>query len=153
MKNKRPLPRLMILGITGGIILNNPLSAEDSPKQAFPSLMQLAESTNGNIASHQMTADELMLEVTDEGAKKFNALTPEGKELALKIASRGCNNENECKGQNACKTKDNQCAGQGQCKGTTKCAISDKNLAVELAAKIMADKRKALETGATGSKK
>ena len=38
----------------------------------------------------------------------------------------------------------NTCAGQGQCKGQTKCAFSDKNVAVRVAAKKMAEKREAL---------
>ena len=133
----------MILGMVGGVFLAKPCSAEEAKKG--PSLLAKAEETNGNITYHLMTADELKLELTDEGAKLFDSLSPEGQELALKMASRSCDGTSEGPGQNACQTKDNKCAGQGKCKGLNKCAFSDKNLAVKVAAKLMADKRKELQ--------
>lgn len=146
MAKKRNLAQGMLAGITVGILLSNArLSAEDKKASDFPNLMQLAEESGGNITYHLMTSDEIMLELTPEGAKTFNSLGPDGQKLALEIASRSCNGTNDCKGQNACRTKDNDCAGKGKCKGQTKCAVSDKNLAVKIAAQVMADKRKALE--------
>ncbi len=144
MSQKKNLHKKMIAGLTVGIILAHAnLKAGDAKE--YPDLMQLAADSGGNITYHLMTPDELMLELTNDGAKVFNSLSPEGQQLALKIASRSCDGTNDCKGQNACRTKDNECAGKGQCKGKTKCAVSDKNMAVRLAAKIMAEKRSALE--------
>ena len=57
------------------------------------------------------------------------------------VASARCQGTNKCKGLNACKTDKNDCAGKSTCKGTGKCGISDKNLAVKLAAKKMSEKR------------
>lgn len=95
----------------------------------------------GNLGYHLMTEDELLLELSDEGTKLYNSLTPEGKLLAREVASSRCNAANVCKGLNSCKTDENDCAGKGQCKGQGKCAIADKNLAVKLVAEKMAKKR------------
>ncbi len=94
-----------------------------------------------NTSYHLLTEDELLLQLNDEGIKQYNSLSPEGKKLALKVASAMCQGTNECKGLNACKTDQNDCAGKGKCKGQGKCSISDKNLAVKLVAKKMAEKR------------
>ncbi len=94
-----------------------------------------------NMGYYLMTEDELLLELNDEGTKIYKSLSPEGKAIARRIASQRCNGTNECKGENACQTEQNSCAGKGACKGKSKCAISDKNLAVKLAAKKMAEKR------------
>lgn len=145
MSKNLNLQQLMILGMVGGALFSRPCSAADEKGTKVPSLLSAAEATNGNITYHLMTADELKLELTDDGAKQFDALSPEGQQLALKIASRSCDGTNDCKGQNACQTKENKCAGQGKCKGLTKCAFSDKILAVQVAAKIMAEKRKDLQ--------
>lgn len=144
MPQKNNLRNKMITGLTVGAVLAH-CSVNGAASNEYPNLMQLAAESGGNITYHLMTADELMLELTNDGAKVFNTLSPEGQKLALKIASRSCDGTNDCKGQNACQTKNNQCAGKGQCKGTTKCAVGDKNLAVRLAAKIMAEKREGLD--------
>lgn len=92
-----------------------------------------------------MTEEELLTELNDEGYKTYQQLGPEGKELARQVASMRCNGTNACKGLNACSTDKNKCAGQGACKGQGKCGISDKNLAVKIAAKKMAEKRSELK--------
>lgn len=96
---------------------------------------------DGNLGYHLMSEDELMLELNDEGVKQYQSLSAEGKALARELASQRCNNTNTCRGKNACKTEANDCAGQGSCKARSKCAFSDKNLAVKIAAKLMAEKR------------
>lgn len=109
------------------------------PEQLDPS--------NGNLGYHLFTEDELLVELSEEGAKQYQALTPEGKTLAIKLASQRCGGTNSCKGQNACKTDTNDCAGMGGCKGQSKCALSDKDLAVKIASKLMAEKRAASLNG------
>ena len=145
MKNiQSRLTHLMISGILSGTLLAQIAHAQDSKDKKSskkPSLIELAEATDGNITDHLMTEDELLIQLNDEGTKLYNSLTPEGKQLAIRTASRSCNGRNECKGLNACATDKNSCAGKGSCKGQTKCGISDPNLAVKLAAKKMAEKR------------
>lgn len=96
---------------------------------------------SSNMGYHLMTEDELLLELNDEGVKTYNSLSPEGKKMALEVASMRCAQTNLCKGLNACKTQTNDCAGKGPCKAQGKCAHADKNLAVKLVAEKMARKR------------
>lgn len=142
--NQKELHRLMMAGITVGLCFSSH-SLKGEEKKASSDFLELVASTNGNIASREMTKDDLLLELNQEGADLFNSLSPEGQQLALKLASRGCNNMNACKGQNACRTDRNKCAGQGPCKAQTKCAFSDKNLAIKVAARKMAEKRQELQ--------
>ena len=145
--NKHNLSHLMVLGIlSGSLIVNKTLSAENvrstSSSNTKKTLKErLADVEDGNMDYHLMTEEELLLQLNDSGAKLYKSLSPEGKELALKVASQRCMGLNECKGLNACKTDKNNCAGQGSCKGTGKCALSDPNVAVKLAAKKMGEKR------------
>ncbi|MBA3722683.1 MAG: hypothetical protein H0W88_09825 [Parachlamydiaceae bacterium] len=161
MTKKSKLNRLMIAGMATGLLLSQNINAatdqnksksetkeatnsQDSSKGTYKetdSLLDLAAETGGNVGYHLMTEDELMIQLNDEGAKLYKSLSPEGKKLALSVASRSCNGTNECIGLNACATKDNSCAGKGKCKGQTKCAISDPNFAVKLVANKMAKKR------------
>jgi hypothetical protein len=137
--NKSKLNHLMVAGITSGVLCAHSVhGATPSPND---SLMQRAAETGGNVAHYLMTEDELLIQLNDEGAQVYKSLSPEGKQLALSVASRSCNGTNECAGLNACATDSNKCAGLGTCKGQTKCAISDPNLAVKLVAKKMAEKR------------
>lgn len=145
-KNYSKLTQLMIAGITTGALLSQTglAAADKKPADASPkktTLMDLAAETGGNITYQLMTEDELLLQLNDEGTRIYNSLSPEGKKLAIQTASRSCNGSNTCSHLNACKSDSNKCAGQGSCKGQTKCAFSDKNVAVKLAAKKMAEKR------------
>jgi hypothetical protein len=106
-----------------------------------------SDPNSGNVGYHLMTKDELLLELSDDGAKMFNSLTPEEQKLALQVASMRCAKTNPCAGLNACATETNDCAGHGKCKATGKCAISDKNLAVKLVYDKMAAKRKGALNG------
>jgi hypothetical protein len=141
---KQNLHLTMLAGMVTGLLVS-PQALKGEDKKISSGFLELVASTNGNIASRPLSKDDLMLELNQEGADLFNSLSPEGQQLALKIASRGCNGENDCKGQNACRTDKNKCAGEGECKGQTKCAVSDKNYAVKIAAKLMAKKRMELQ--------
>lgn len=138
---KRNLNKLMMAGILAGVLVSNKGVAEDKASKGEANLMDLVKETGGNVTFHQMTEDELRMELNEEGTKAFDSLSPEGKKLALDIASRSCAGTNDCKGQNACASEKNKCLGQGSCKGKTVCGISDKNTAVKMATKIMAEKR------------
>jgi hypothetical protein len=83
----------------------------------------------------------LMSQLNSQGRALFQSLSPEGKALALRLASQTCKGQNECKGLNSCKGGDNSCAGEGSCAGTSPSAFTDKNQAVKVAAKKMAEKR------------
>lgn len=157
---KKNLRNLAIIGVSSGLLISTQASAT-SPKatnQAVKSSGHVAfndsttsskdakkseysDANDGNIGYHDMTDDELMLELNPDGVAMFKSLTPEGKALARKVASMRCNGTNECKGLNACATEKNDCAGKGSCKGQGKCAMSDKNLAVKLVRDKMAQKR------------
>lgn len=133
--NKKDLKKLALLGIFSGIAITQPAQAEE---------YQSEFDQEGNRGYHLFTEDELMLELNAKHARIYMSLSPEGKELARKVASQRCQNTNYCKGLNACKTDKNECAGRGDCKGTSKCGFADKNLAVKVVANKMADKRKSL---------
>lgn len=127
IKKKLNLSALIAMGLVGNLYA--------------ASTYEVADPSHGNMGYKLMTEDELALELNQEGWNLFKSLSPEGKRLALEVASRRCGATNSCKGLNACATDKNNCAGQGSCKGQTKCSLSDKNLAVRLVAKKMAEKR------------
>ncbi len=111
------------------------------PSEFSKSEMEDYSTNNGNLGYKLMSEDDLLLELNNEGVKQYKSLTPEGQALARELASQRCGKTNSCKGRNACKTETNSCAGKGSCKGTSKCAFSDKNVAVKVAAENMANKR------------
>lgn len=146
----KTLSKLMLTGIATGTLLAHLAQAADgeSKKSNGPkSLMELAKENDGNVNYELMTEDDLLLQLNSEGTKIYNSLSPEGKKMAIHVASAACNGTNLCKGLNACATDTNKCAGQGQCKGQGKCSFSDKNLAVKLVAKKMAEKRTEAQKG------
>lgn len=89
----------------------------------------------------EMTEEELMSRLHSRGRATYNSLDEEGKALARRVASQKCSGGNECKGLNSCKGEENECAGHGDCKGQSGCEHKDKNQAVDVAAKKMAEKR------------
>lgn len=117
--------------------------AKDQPKgqSKEQSKDDYSDPNSENLGYHLMTEDELLMQLNDQGAKQYKALSPEGKALAREVASQRCQGTNECKGLNACQTDSNKCAGQGSCKGQSKCAFSDKNVAIKLVSKKMSEKR------------
>lgn len=141
---KDDLRHVMVTSITAGLIFSTQILKGESAVSSH--FLELVAQTKGNINFRPLTEDTLLLELNQESASLYHSLSPEGQQLALKLASRSCNGMNDCKGENACRTDHNKCAGQGQCKGSTKCAFSDKNYAIKVAAKLMADKRKNLRT-------
>lgn len=165
---KQNLRNLAILGLSSGLLISSQVSAannngSNSPKATFQAAKSsgvvafndsdskkeneyqkdkdLDDANSGNVGYHLMTEDELLLELNPQGVAMYKGLTPEGKELARKVASMRCNGTNQCKGLNACATEKNDCAGKGSCKGKGKCALADKNLAVKLVHDKMAQKR------------
>lgn len=146
--NKNDMKKLALLGLIGGTLVSQGAFAADattSKKGEVGSKDKSIEELNAqNVGYHLYTEDELLLELNDEGAKMFKSLTPEGKKLALEVASSRCNGTNECKGLNGCQTANNACAGKGACKGQGKCAIADKNLAVKLVRDKLAKERAGL---------
>lgn len=141
---KRKAIRLAVLsGFIGGVCASES-RLEQSGSGVRSHFFQMIEETRGNIAAHPLTRDELLLELNDDMARVFESLPPDGQKLALELASRGCNGNNQCKGLNACRTEKNACAGLGACKGQTKCAFGDKNHAVRVAAQFMEKKREGL---------
>lgn len=167
---KRSLKTLALLGIAAGLCAANegPLLAKDVKEQLGGELFAklLSDASNSsktdskkstadssskdddieknksqNMGYHLLTEDELVGSLNAKGLALYMGLDDEGKLLARKVASQLCNGTNDCKGLNSCKTDNNSCAGEASCKGKSKCAIGDKNLAVKLAAKHMAEKR------------
>lgn len=143
---KHSLKNLALCGIVSGICVVQAAEAAAALEKTKLNSTKTEKTdsydpNDGNLGYHLMTEDELLLELNDDGYKQYMALTPEGKTVAREIASQRCAGTNECKGRGACKTEKNSCAGQNTCKGNSKCGISDKNLAIELAAKVMAAKR------------
>ncbi len=146
---KRDLEKLVIIGIASGLLMTPTLQGQEKEIPAGRQGEYEEDSIDPNSENegyYLMSEQELFLNINRKGRELYESLSPEGKKLALKVASRRCNGANECKGLNACKTEDNDCAGKGECKGTTKCAIGDKNLAVKLVANKMAEKREKAQT-------
>lgn len=141
---KKDLSKLALAGLSSGLILAGPIHAvtttentkEDAKKDASD-----ANANDGNLGYHVLTEEELMMQLNEKGRQLYNSLSPEGKQLALRVASTRCNATNECRGLNACATEKNDCAGKGECKGQGKCAFADKNLAVKVVADKMSQKR------------
>lgn len=139
---KRELKQLAILGLTGGLLIANQAeAAKTETTKASSTSEDNYDPNDSNIGYKLMTEDELLIELNNDGVKMYNSLNPQGKALALEVASMRCAKTNPCGGLNACATDKNDCAGKGKCKGQGKCALSDKNLAVKLVYEKMAGKR------------
>lgn len=147
---KTNLNKVALLGLTSGLIISNQLNAETSAKptsiaeKKADSKVAETDANDSNMGYHVLTEDELLMELTSDGEKMYNSLSPEGKRLALVEASMRCAKTNECKGLGACKTAEHDCAGLNSCQGQGICAVGDKNLAVKLVYNKMNNKRNAL---------
>ncbi|MEI8301298.1 MAG: hypothetical protein WCG10_06815 [Chlamydiota bacterium] len=73
--------------------------------------------------------------------KMYNEMSCEGQNLAMQLVNQSCAGKNSCAGLNSCKTANNSCAGKGSCKGNSPGPFTDKNKAIEVAKKHMANKR------------
>lgn len=145
---KQDFLKLALMGVASGLLVTNAVggkslnaAASDSAQTKEQPAGNDYSSDNGNMGYHVLSEDELLLELNPKGEALYESLSDEGKALARRVASQRCNGTNECAGLNACQTEEHGCAGQGSCKGTGKCGFSDKNLAVKVAAKKMAEKR------------
>ena len=138
---KNALKKLALCGIVSGIcVVQAAEAAAVQEKAPAPKTAKTYsyDPNDGNLGYHLMTEEELLLDLNDDGYKQYMALTPEGKAVAREIASTRCAGTNDCKGKGI---DPKSCAGKNDCKGKGKCGLSDKNVAVELATKIMAEKR------------
>ena len=148
---KKNFAKLAFLGITSGLMVSS--HSANSESESTNSTTSTANSDtprqgcggqngcggdDGNIGYFVFSEEDLLIELNEKGEALYKSLNEEGKALARKVASQRCNGTNECAGLNACQTESNECAGKGSCKGQSKCAISDKNLAVKIAAAKMA---------------
>lgn len=102
--------------------------------------------TTTTTTKKTMSETELMSQLNSEGKSTYQNLSSEGKALAMKLAYQDCKGKNDCKGLNSCKTANNSCAGQGGCQGTSPGSFKDKNVAVKVAAKKMAEKRTSMNS-------
>lgn len=130
-----PLKKAMFLGAVLSFCLPFPGSALNEENVDF---------AKENIDQKELTEEDLLPLLNESAKKLYLSLPQEAKTLALQVASARCQNTNKCSGLNSCKTEENSCAGKGSCKGTSKCAISNKNLAVKLAAKHWKKKQQGL---------
>jgi len=136
--------QLALHGILSAFItVNAVIGAADNQQYGVSTTV----SERGNMGYHLMSEDELLLELNNDGVTLYHSLDKEGKELARYVASQRCMGSNACKGLNACQQADHACMGQGECKGQGKCSLPDKNLAVKLVAKKMAEKRQKAAAG------
>lgn len=135
---KTNLKKLAATGLAGGLLLANSTAYADSNHEG---MNQYNESSKQNNENKTISESDLLSQLNAEGKTAYENLDAEGKKLALKLASQTCKAKNECKGLNSCKTSKNSCAGQGGCRGTSKGPFTDKNTAVTVAMKKMAEKR------------
>lgn len=127
---KSQLAQLGLIGLLG-VTVGCQNSEKNSGTKSRDSQQQKAGS---------MSEEELLTQLDEKGKALYYSMDEEGKALALKLSSMSCAGQNECAGLNSCKSSDNPCAGQGKCQGTSGCGFADKNLAVKVAAKHMAEK-------------
>lgn len=142
---KQDWKALVLVSLSTGILISAQASNKAKSTDSQNSVSQ--DANEGNMNYHLMTEEELLMELTPEGAAMYKSLSPEGKKMALKTASMMCNSSNPCKGLNACKDDKHDCAGKGDCSGKGVCAFSDKNLAVKVVRDKMAAKRDGLRQG------
>lgn len=100
-----------------------------------------AEEQTTCVAPKPDATRKLLAQLDNAHAQMFNSMDCEGQNLAMQLANQSCKGKNACKGLNACKTKANTCAGLGACKGKGPGPFKDKNKAIEVASKHMAEKR------------
>lgn len=136
---KKDLKTLALMGL-GGILMTQ--AQAHAGQQNNDNRYYMADSMDSmQNSSKKMTESDLIQKLNPETRLVFQSLDKEGKDLALKLAEQACKGKNSCKGMNSCKSKDNTCAGTGGCKGQSAAPFTNKNMAVMLAAKNMAEKR------------
>jgi hypothetical protein len=149
MKKKTNLKKIALMGMASSVLLASSQVNAAQQQSNTGNQYYVANSMNSvaQNTSKTLTAEELLSQLNPEVRATYQALSPEGKALALKLANQSCKGQNECKGLNSCKTKDNVCAGHGGCAGLSKAPFANKNMAVMVAAKNMAEKRLKVMSG------
>ena len=145
MKKRANLKKLAAMGIAGGILITNGQAYAHQGDHQWNNYV--ADTMSADTSGKMMTETDLMSQLNAEGKATYQGLSKEGKDLAIKLASQTCKGQNECKGLKSCKTEKNACMGLGGCKGTGPGPFKDKNDAVKVAAKKMADKRAKMMNG------
>lgn len=100
--------------------------------------------TSQTTEQKKLSAQDLVSKLDAETKAIYDSLDDEGKALALDLANQSCKGKNTCKGLNSCQGSDHSCSGLGGCAGTSPGPFKNKNDAVKIAAKHMADKRAGL---------
>lgn len=81
-------------------------------------------------------------ELSKSGHYFYDQFDRDGQALAYTLVQQECKGKNNCRGMNSCKLEGiNHCAGLAQCKGKGNGYFEDKNLAIKVAAKLMAERR------------
>lgn len=173
--DKKDFKKLALLGLAGGVVLASQGTVQANqgtlsdnqgvvlaagcgakgcnnetgikPSRAGKNFIADADEAAKADAGQLMTEDQLMSQLNDQGKQQYKSLTPEGKAMAIKLASRSCKGTNDCKGQNSCKADDHSCAGKGSCAGSSQCSFKDKNTAVKVAAQLQSEKRAKTDSG------
>lgn len=147
---KLHLKKIALMGVASAVVAAQ-LHAGTESNNGFNGkryyITDAVDTSTQNLSTKPLTESELLSKLSPEGKATYQSLDKEGKDLALKLANQSCKGQNSCKGMNSCKTQDNSCAGQGGCKGTSPGPFMDKNEAVKVAAKQMAQKRSAINGG------
>jgi hypothetical protein len=139
---KKDLKNLAWLGLMSGLVVGcNNSGDQKKENQAGVAGIPTAEVHQ----QHLMSEEDLLSQLNEQAKALYYSLDEEGKALAIRVVSTTCAGNNECRGLNVCKGATNDCAGLGDCKGQSKCGIPDKNLAIKLVVKHMAQKRAQLD--------
>jgi len=129
----------------GGRSQNNSyFTAENEPENKLDD----SELNQDNNDQKSLSEQEVKAKLSPQGQADYDKLSAEGKAKVLKMLSHSCAGKNDCKGQNACRTTNNDCAGNGGCKGQSKCKTNPEQ-AVKAAS--MQEKRSSLNTRNTYS--
>lgn len=166
--DKSKFKKLAVMGMAGGLLLSAQSQVNATDIDAIETVVAHSSCGNGTCSGKKAPQDrhgdnsysadsdrpvqyangkkamneaELMSKLDSEGKRTYQSLDAEGKALALKLASQECKGKNDCAGLNACDTSENTCAGKGSCKGKSPSSFKDKNDAVKVASKKMAEKR------------
>lgn len=139
MKKNRTLNALATAGLMGGLLAAAmPSALEAQPSTSYTSSDASKKPCKAPSAER---TQKLFAQLKPESIQMYNKMDCEGKNLAMEMAEQSCKGKNDCKGKNSCKTDTNSCAGQGACALTSKGPFTDKNVAVQIASKMMAEKR------------
>jgi hypothetical protein len=135
---KKNLSHLATLGLMSGLVS---LSIPSEAKEAGEAKAEITQTAAVCSEPSQSKTDQLFGSLNQKSKDIYNSLSCEGKNLAMKLAMASPGAPNMCAGLNSCSGGDHKCAGLGSCEGTGSGYFKDKNKAVEVAQKAMANKR------------